>query len=101
MFRIVSKTDPTLVLTSPLDPKDEDLVYLDKKISGFGATSQQQLWRLIPSGGRASSVIENYANAGLVLDIPHGNVGQAIHMFRRIDNANQRWYIDLVKESRF
>ena len=98
VFRISSKADPSLFLTSPLNPTNQDLVYTDKRIPGTGATSQQQLWRLIPSGSQASSVIENYANAGLVLDIPNGITGRAIQMFSRADNANQLFFVDVITE---
>ncbi len=97
VFTIASKTDPSVFLTAPLDPKNEDKITLSKKIVGFGRQSQQQLWRLIPDGGGSNSVIQNYAReTGLVIDIPDGNTGVPMQMYSRYGNSNQSFYIDLA-----
>ena len=96
VFRIASKSVSSLFLTAPLDPKEEEPIFLDRGISGTGLSSQQQLWRLIPSGGRASSVIENYANPGLVLDVPNSDVGRRIQVYGRHGKGNQLFYVDMV-----
>ena len=51
---------------------------------------ERPMWRLISSGGEASSVIENYAHPGRVIDVPNGTTQH--------DNANQLFYVDVVTE---
>ncbi len=57
--------------------------------------AQQQLWRLIPSGDQANSMIQNYTRtANLVIDVPGGHTGKPLQMWHRKDNENQGFYID-------
>ncbi len=95
VFTIASKTDPSVFLTAPLDPKNGDKITLFKKIVGFGRQSQQQMWRLIPDGGDCNSLVQNYAReTGLVIDVPGGSTGVPIQMCGRAGNSNQSFYID-------
>ena len=61
----------------------------------------RQLWRLVPSSNGANSMIQNYSvesGGGRVLDTNNGNsVGQITYLWDRLDNDNQKWYIERVE----
>ena len=96
LFRIASAAIPTLYLTSPPNPQNGDKLYMDEKYEGVGMNVPQQLWRFIPGGGSANSVIQGYTTNGRVIDVPNGNSGEPIQTWDNKFNNNQSFYIDIA-----
>ena len=93
---ITGKSSGNLYLTVPPNAGSGSKPTLESLLSKVA--EPRQLWRLVPSNDGANSMVQNYSvesGGGLVLDTDDGNtVGQIIQMWKRLDNDNQKWYIE-------
>ena len=98
---ITGKSGGNLYLTVAQNAESGTKPTLEPLLPGKFA-EPRQLWRLVASNDGANSMVQNYSvesGGGLVLDTDDGNtVGQIIQMWRRLDNDNQKWYIERVEQ---